>query len=235
MSNSPIDSWQAVWLGQVDYLAAWDLQKRTAESVANGLQPPTLLLLEHPHTYTVGRRGGREHILWDPAQLADRGISVVDVDRGGDVTYHGPGQLVGYPILPLAAHGWQGERLPRADFVGFIRNLEKVIIQVLDRYGIAAHQSTGLTGVWVSLPDHSEAKIASIGVKVDVRGVSQHGFALNVAPDMEYWNGIVACGIDGVQMTSMASIISAAPSLEEIAAITMTAFGEVFQKEVVSS
>ena len=137
------------WLGQIDYHRAWDLQSRLAAQIAAGTQPPTLLLLEHPHTYTIGRRGGQDHILWDVNQRTQAGVTVVEVDRGGDITYHGPGQLVGYPLLPLASPGWQGERLPQADFVGYLRRLEDVLIQTLAAFGLLAERRAGLTGVWL--------------------------------------------------------------------------------------
>jgi lipoyl(octanoyl) transferase len=127
---------ETLFLGQVDYQAAWDLQNRLAAEIAAGQRAPTLLLLEHPHTYTIGRRGGDEHLLWDEARLQAEGASVYHVDRGGDITYHGPGQLVGYPLIPLATLGWQGDRLPQADYVGYVRKLEKVIILTLTRFGI---------------------------------------------------------------------------------------------------
>ena len=110
------------WLGQVDYDTAWAMQAQMAEEIATRQRPPTVLLLEHPPVITIGRRGGRNHILWSDDQLERQGIVVREVDRGGDVTYHGPGQLVGYPLLPLAAPGWAGERLPQADFTGYLRN-----------------------------------------------------------------------------------------------------------------
>jgi lipoyl(octanoyl) transferase len=228
------------WLGQVDYQAAWDLQNRLAAEIAAGQRPPTLLLLEHPHTYTIGRRGGDEHLLWDEAHLRAEGVSVYHVDRGGDITYHGPGQLVGYPLIPLATPGWQGDRLPQADYVGYVRKLEQVIILTLARFGLVAAQRESKTGVWLPgevwarclrcdpgmLP--APAKIASIGVKVDSRGITRHGFALNVNPDMHYWQGIVPCGLDGVVMAAMADFIDPAPPMQSVAHIAAQIFGEVF-------
>jgi lipoyl(octanoyl) transferase len=149
--------------------------------------------LEHPPVITIGRRGSRNHILWSDGQLDRQGIAVREVDRGGDVTYYGPGQLVGYPVLPLAAPGWAVDRLPRADFTGYLRKLEQAIIQLLARLGIAAGQRQGLTSVWVPANvwgkgircdpklNPAPAKIASIGVKVDGKGISRHGFALNIS------------------------------------------------------
>jgi len=228
-------------LGLISYEAAWKLQDRLAGEIARGERPPALLLLEHPHTYTFGRRGKAENLLWDPEELARRGISVHWVDRGGDVTYHGPGQLVGYPLLPLAGPGWINDRIPQTDFVGYIRRLEQMLIQVLEDFGIHAGQRTGLTGVWVPgrepgrVPGENEAaassrpgKIASIGVKVDVRGVSRHGFALNVAPDMAYWEGIIPCGLQDVPMVGMADFLTPVPSMGEVMDQTARIFGHTF-------
>jgi lipoate-protein ligase B len=167
------------------------------------------------------------------------GIAIHWVDRGGDVTYHGPGQLVGYPLLPLGRVDSQN-RLPQADYVGYVRNLEKVIITALARLGLAAGQRKGLTGVWIQADVHSRcprckpedrrkpAKIAAIGVKVDARGVSRHGFALNVNPDMEYWDGIIACGLQDEPIVSLADLFPEPPPMERVKAEVVKAFEEVF-------
>lgn len=223
-------------LGRIDYQRAWDLQKAWASEIAAGTRPPTLLLLEHPHVYTFGRRGHEENLLWDAEERARHKVQVVWVDRGGDVTYHGPGQLVGYPLLPLAPGGLQGgaatprgPRLPQADFVGYLRRLEQVIIRTLAHFGLRGFPIKGMTGVWVQ-PEgmQSPAKIAAIGVKVDVHGISQHGFALNVAPDMTYWQGIIGCGLKGHAVTSMADCLRTVPTVEVVSDVLITAFGEVF-------
>ena len=197
-------------LGLIDYEQAWKLQQEYAAEIAEGKRLPTLLLLEHPNVYTFGRMGNADNLLWREAQLQERGIKVHWVDRGGDVTYHGPGQLVGYPLLPLGrpevssaqlgvpmvgggrANASGEMRIPQADYVGYIRKLEEVLIVALARFGLAAGQMPGLTGAWIQpdvasrcprcRPEDREkpAKIAAIGVKVDARGVSRHGFALNV-------------------------------------------------------
>ena len=228
-------------LGITDYEQAWKLQEQLAARVATGDSPPVLLLLEHPHTFTLGRRASLENLLWDQTELERRGISVHWVDRGGDITYHGPGQLVGYPILPLAKAGWQGARLPQADFIGYLRKLEKTIILTLMHWGIAAGQVNGKTGVWVQ-PDMASrcprcdpeklktpAKIASIGVKIDVHGVSHHGFALNINPDPQYWQGIIPCGLTDVTMISLADLLGEAPPMasvmDEVAKTFMNVFG----------
>jgi len=221
-------------LGLVAYRTAWALQKTWAAEIAAGARPPTLLLLEHPHIYTFGRRGREENLLWDARECARRGVDLAWVDRGGDVTYHGPGQLVGYPLLPLAPGGLRAEaaparaRLPRADYVGYLRRLEEVIIQALAEFGLPAFPVAGMTGVWVRSGGGEPAKIAAIGVKVDVRGVSRHGFALNVAPDMTYWQGIIGCGLRGRAVTSMAQALEAPPPMPAVRSAVIRAFGRVF-------
>ncbi|HSO13532.1 MAG TPA: lipoyl(octanoyl) transferase [Anaerolineales bacterium] len=242
-------------LGLIEYEAAWKLQDQYAMGIAEGKRPPTLLLLEHPHVYTFGRRGKQENLLWGESQLKEKGIGIHWVDRGGDVTYHGPGQLVGYPLLPLGsphpqplreAPHWdsqeeRGVRIPDADYVGYVRKLEKVIITALARFGLAAGQRQGLTGVWIQADVHSRcvrcrpedrnkpAKIAAIGVKVDARGVSRHGFALNVNPDMEYWDGIIACGLQDEPIVSLADLFPEPPSMERVKQEVTKAFEEVFE------
>jgi lipoate-protein ligase B len=228
-------------LGVMEYEAAWRLQDRLATEIAAGQRPATLLLLEHPHTYTFGRRGHIENLLWDEADLRRRGIAVHWVDRGGDVTYHGPGQLVGYPLLPLVASGLTLEasgdslRLPQADYVGYIRRLEQTLILALARLGVPAFQVEGMTGVWVSrMPsedaaqDASPAKIGAIGVKVDARGVTRHGFALNVNPDMSFWEGIIGCGLVGYPITCLAEIMHPSPGMDAVAEAVMSAFARTY-------
>ncbi|GAB4463179.1 MAG: lipoyl(octanoyl) transferase LipB [Anaerolineales bacterium] len=234
-------------LGMIEYETAWKLQDEYAAEIAGGVRPPTLLLLEHPHVYTFGRRGRQENLLWGEAQLREKGIAIHWVDRGGDVTYHGPGQLVGYPLLPLSptslplGEGQRGEgRIPQADYVGYVRKLEEALIIALANLGIAAGQRPGLTGVWVQADVHSRclrcspqdrqkpAKIAAIGVKVDARGVSRHGFALNVNPDMTYWDGIIACGLQDEAVVSLADLFAEPPSMEQVKAEVTRAFRAVF-------
>lgn len=239
-------------LGLIEYERAWKLQDEYAAEIAEAKRPPTLLLLEHPHVYTFGRRGKQENLLWGESQLKERGITIHWVDRGGDVTYHGPGQLVGYPLLPLGvqtlqtleARDRQASRIPQADYVGYVRKLEKTLIVALARLGLAAGQRSGLTGVWIQADVHSRcprckpedrkkpAKIAAIGVKVDARGVSRHGFALNVNPDMDYWDGIIACGLQDEPIVSLADLFPEPPSMEQVKWEVITAFGEVFDYEM---
>jgi len=233
-------------LGLTPYLEAWDLQQRVAAAIAAGGERPTLILLEHPHTYTFGKRGREEHLLWDEAQRAARQVEVHWVDRGGDVTYHGPGQLVGYPLIPLGRLDGGG-RLPQADYIGFLRRLEEVLIFALGRLGLAGGQLKGLTGVWVQ-PDVASrcprcppaarlrpAKVASIGVKVDAAGVSRHGFALNVAPDMDYWQGIIACGLVDHPAVSLEQLLDPPPHMEQVRQQVAAAFGQVFGMRMVEA
>lgn len=240
MASTETPAWEARWLGRINYEDAWRLQDTFAAEIFAGLRPPTLLLMEHPHIYTIGSRGQDQNVLWDETRLASMDISVSHVDRGGDVTYHGPGQLVGYPLLPLAPRGWVGERLPQADFVGYVRNLERALILALARLGIVGGQRNGLTGVWVAAdvwarcprcdprlkPD--PAKIASIGVKVDSNGISRHGFALNIDTDPIYWQGIVPCGLENVQMANLSDLVDPLPEMAEIREVVLQAFELVF-------
>ena len=232
-------------LGLIEYERAWRLQEEYAAEIAAGQRAPTLLLLEHPHVYTFGRKGHAENLLFEQPELQERGIAVHWVDRGGDVTYHGPGQLVGYPLIPLGRPDTEDEtRVPQADYVGYIRKLEKVLIATLARFGLAGGQRPGLTGVWIQ-PDvasrcarckpedrQKPAKIAAIGVKVDAQGVTRHGFALNVNPDMTYWDGIIACGLAGSPVVSMADLLHEPPEMLDVKDAICEEFGAVFGWEV---
>lgn len=241
-------------LGLIEYDAAWSLQDAYAAEIGQGIRPPTLLLLEHPHVYTFGARGDAENLLWNEEQRKARGVSVRWVDRGGDVTYHGPGQLVGYPLIPLgrvaasnSAEGTAGEhpvQVPRADYVGYVRKLEHTLIRALACLGVPAAQIPHLTGVWVQ-PDvhsrcarcqpeerHKPAKIAAIGVKVDSHGVSRHGFALNVCPDMTYWDGIIACGLADFPPVSLEDLLPVAPDMSAVKRAVITALADVFDLEM---
>ena len=241
-------------LGRVPYAAGLELQRERVAQRKAGEIPDTLLLLEHPHVYTFGRKGHAENLLWGEQQLKQKGIAVHWVDRGGDVTYHGPGQLVGYPLLPLGAPrsspspdggGERGEgRIPEADYVGYIRKLEQTLIVALAQLGIGAGQLSGLTGVWVQADVYSRcprckpedrqkpAKIAAIGVKVDARGISRHGFALNVNPDMAYWDGIIGCGLADYPVVSLADLMASPPDMPKVKKEIIAAFGEVFGCEM---
>ncbi|NOH01515.1 MAG: lipoyl(octanoyl) transferase [Chloroflexi bacterium] len=241
-------------LGLIDYETAWKLQDEYAAEIAEGRRPPTLLLLEHPHVYTFGRKGNAANLLWDEEQLKQRGVSTHWVDRGGDVTYHGPGQLVGYPLIPLkpirpdrsqeesADPDDPADRPVRSDYIGYIRKLEETLIGVLMRYGIASGQIPGKTGVWIQADVHSRcprckpedrqkpAKIAAIGVKVDARGITRHGFALNVNPDMEYWDGIIPCGLNE-PVVSLADLLDPIPAMDDVKAKVGESFRSVFKNE----
>jgi len=262
-------NYEVIDLGLIEYERAWKLQDEYAREIAEGKRAPTLLLLEHPHVYTFGRKGRAENLLWGEEQLKQKGIATYWVDRGGDITYHGPGQLVGYPLLPLGVqslrealprgqtlefqnqeilrqaqdNALESVRIPQADYVGYIRKLEKMLIVTLANLGIAAGQRPGKTGVWIQADVHSRcarckpedrkkpAKIAAIGVKVDARGISRHGFALNVNPDMDYWDGIIACGLQDEPVVSLADLLSPTPAMERVKQEVVTAFTEVFEFE----
>ena len=190
--------------GVVDYREAWDWQVRVADGVRDGSQPETLLLLEHPHTYTRGRLAPDSDLLLDAATLAERGITVVETDRGGLITYHGPGQLVAYPIIRLRGRGgphW------------YVRTLEQVIISVLADFGLTATTVDGRTGVWTS---DGQRKIAAIGVKI-AGGVAYHGFAINVDPELAMFDGIVPCGITDRAVTSMVAELGRAVDVDAVA------------------
>lgn len=177
-------------LGTVPYDAAWDLQKRLTQARWHDVIPDTLLLLQHPHTYTLGRRGKMENILLDQAELDRRGIAVYQVDRGGDVTYHGPEQLVAYPILKLPPD--------RLDYVRYIRDVERALLAAVHDLGVPAHLQEGYSGVWVG-----DEKVCAIGVKIDAHGITSHGVALNVNTDLSYFGHIIPCGITDKGVTSL--------------------------------
>jgi lipoyl(octanoyl) transferase len=178
-------------LGLVDYESALAIQKQTETAVKSGIQPDTLLLLEHPHTLTIGRRGDSSSIFLDQEQLRSRNVTLFETNRGGKVTYHGLGQVVGYPIINLSPD--------REDVHRYVRDLEEVLIRTMSDFGIRAFRIDGLTGV------HTErGKIAAIGVHI-ARWVTTHGFALNVNTDLSYFNLIIAC--DGEPVTSMEELL----------------------------
>ena len=179
-------------LGTIPYREAWDLQRRLVEERREDRRPDTLVLLEHPPVYTLGRRAETSNVLMDAAALDAAGIDVVEVDRGGDVTYHGPGQLVAYPILRLA-----GTR----DVVDYVRTLEAAAIRAVAELGVAATTREGLTGVWVG-----REKLVAIGVRVAAGGITSHGLALNVDPDLTHFGGIVPCGLTSEGVCSLPSL-----------------------------
>jgi lipoate-protein ligase B len=210
-------------LGRVDYQQAWELQRDLVRRRASGEIADTLLLLEHPPVYTTGRRGPGSNLRL-PARLL--GAPLVQTDRGGDITFHGPGQLVGYPITDLRAAG--------LSIVSYVRRLEDVLLRTLASYGIRAGTECGLTGVWVG-----RNKIAAIGVRVSrplgpASGwITSHGFALNVNVDTAWFDRIVPCGIPDRGVTTMARLLGRSPSLEEVAAETARQFGKVYDRLMV--
>ncbi len=195
----------------MDYTQARQLQASLVETVHDGAQPNTLLLLEHPHVYTRGRLSQPGHLLNDEAALAAAGISVHDTDRGGQITYHGPGQLVGYPILNL--RDWGGP-------LEYVRTLEQIIIATLADFGIDAHTETGLTGVWTA-----SGKIAAIGIKIS-RGVAFHGFAINANTDLSFYANIIPCGIEDRPVTSMAKVLGETVDPEAVRYSLVYQFGK---------
>lgn len=202
-------------LGRLEYGAALQLQKETELAVRDGRQPDTLLLLEHPHTLTVGRRGDNAGILMSPELLAARGVTVFETNRGGKITYHGLGQLVGYPIINLSPE--------REDVHRYVRELEEVLIRTLADFEIKAFRLEGFTGVHTS-----RGKVAAIGVHI-ARWVTTHGFALNVNTDLSYFNLIIAC--DGEQVTSMDDLLGHEVDMREVEDRLAARFAEVFEME----
>ena len=205
--------------GLVDYAAALELQKAKVAQRKAGTIPDTLLLLEHPHVYTLGRNAREQNILASPEFLASRGAQVFHTDRGGDVTYHGPGQLVGYPILDLTQH--------RRDIAWYMRSLEEVFILTARHFGVEAGRSAGAAGVWVG-----NDKLVAMGVHLS-RWVTSHGFAMNVNTDLRYFEWIVPCGLQGKGVTSLAKLLGRPVDLENVAERVVENFGTVFGMEMV--
>jgi lipoyl(octanoyl) transferase len=217
----PPDPPQDVWptrfefevrdLGRLDYREAWDVQRATHAAVAEGGTPPTLLLVEHPPVITFGRKGGREHLLVPEDDLRARGFALYDIERGGDVTYHGPGQLVGYPIFPV------GRRVR-----DFLRGLEQALVAAIATYGVRTEGSPGYAGVWAG-----DAKVVAIGVAVQ-RHVSFHGFAMNVHTDLSHFDTIVPCGIHDKAVTSLSALLGRPVTLAEVKPRVVDAFRATF-------
>ena len=211
----------AIPLGLLDYQAAYDLQRRLHAQVVAGELPDLLLLLEHPHVYTLGRRGQQSHILAPDDMLTQLGVETHFTDRGGETTYHGPGQLVGYPIFNLRRWGGGVRK--------YVQTLEQTLIAALAAeygYGIAAYSEGKPTGVWVG-----DAKIAAIGVRVS-RSVTMHGFALNVCPDLSFFDHIVPCGMPGARVTSMAQELGQEIAVSDVIPVIAQAFGGEFGIDV---
>lgn len=202
-------------LGRVEYGAALVVQKETELAVKAGQQPDTILLLEHPHTLTVGRRGDSAGILMSPESLEARGVTVFESNRGGKITYHGLGQIVGYPIINLSPD--------REDVHRYVRDLEEVLIHTLSDFEIQAFRIEGLTGVHTA-----RGKVAAIGVHI-ARWVTTHGFALNVNTDLSFFNLIIAC--DGEQVTSMDDLLGHEVDMNEVEDRIVAHFADVFGME----
>ena len=188
-------------LGSVSYMMAWDMQKELVARMAGGEEPETLLLLEHPHTYPIGKPGGWEHLIATSQMLEVLEAVVLETDRGGDITYHGPGQIVGYPLLDL--------RQMSGDVHWYLRTIEETLIGVLAEYGLEGERESDYTGVWCQ-----DAKVAAIGVKIS-QGITMHGFALNVNSDLSYFDLIIPCGIKGRQVTSLQQLLGGPIDMDE--------------------
>ena len=229
-------------LRRTDYATALDLQRSLVELRKQGRIADTLLLLEHNPVITLGRNTNKKNLIAPPALLAQKGVELHETDRGGDVTFHGPGQLVGYPIFDLRSFA------PRMGAVEYVRNIEEVLIRSCGDLGIPCQRIAGLTGVWTQMPQglnpdgrndadqrFSERKIAAIGVHIS-RAVTSHGFALNVTTDLDYFKLIVPCGISDKAVTSIEQEIEtrrqSMPSMEEVINLVSTNFGRVFHRQI---
>ena len=201
--------------GRVGYPEALELQAALVEQRKSGRVPDTLLLLEHPHVVTLGSSGGHGHLLLTPGELAARGIGVHEAGRGGDVTYHGPGQLVGYPILDL--------KPDRRDLHAYLRSLEAVLIAALRSFGITGERDESATGVWAG-----GAKVAAIGIRVSSGWITSHGFALNANTDLSYFDAIVPCGLHGRRVTSISRLLGREVTPEAVAPALVSAMVEEF-------
>jgi lipoyl(octanoyl) transferase len=205
----------AAWLGRIDYPEAWSWQRELFMARLDGDIGDSIMLLEHPPTYTLGRRALEQDVRYDPVERALRGIALYHVDRGGRATYHGPGQLVGYPILRL------GERY---DVVTYLRKLEEVLIRTAADLGVGASRDERNTGVWVG-----SNKLGAIGVKI-TRGISMHGFAFNVSTDLSMFEGIVPCGLSDRGVTSIEAQTGRKHALKEVAALVAGNLSSVFDR-----
>lgn len=208
------------WLGRVPYADALALQEGLVAERRSGSIPDTLLLLEHPHVITLGAASSTDHVLVDEKERTERSIELFATGRGGDVTYHGPGQLVGYPILDLSPD--------RRDLHRYLRDLEEVLIRALATWGVEAYRAQGLTGVWTA-----GGKVAAIGVRVSSGWITSHGFALNVHTDLSFFRTIVPCGLSDREVTSLARETGRALGLEEVRGAVVQAFAGVFGAAIV--
>jgi len=208
--------------GVIPYGAALEMQDELVRRRREEVVPDQLVLLEHPHVITVGRGSREGHILASEEERTLRGVELFEAGRGGDVTYHGPGQLVGYPILALE----EGRR----DLHRYLRDLEEVLIRALATLGIRGERVSGLTGVWAA-----GAKVAALGVRVSSGWITSHGFALNVRTDLSYFGTIVPCGIEDREVTSLERILGPEGVIPDPVSLLVPPFCEVFQREVIST
>ena len=221
MENQSISRKLTVFdLGLIDYKKAWDLQLDIHQKRRTGEIEDVLLICEHPHTYTLGKIAERENLLFSEKQLEEKQISVYDIDRGGDITYHGPGQIVGYPIINL--EDW------KKDTHLYLRALEEILIRVCAEYGLNSVRNDEYTGVWIN-----NRKICAIGIKVS-RWVTMHGFAFNVNTDLSLFNGIIPCGIQEKSVTSLSSELERTIRIEEVKNKVINIFKDVFEYNVIS-
>ncbi len=211
------------YLGRVGYAAAVALQEAAVAGLRRGEGPEKLLLLEHPHVYTLGRNAAEADVVAGADWLRGRGVEVAETNRGGQVTYHGPGQLVGYPILNLDPD--------RRDIRRYVADLQRALVGAVAELGVEAHPGGGPAhiGVWVG-----EAKLASIGVHIS-RWITSHGFALNVATDLSYFSGIVPCGLPGIEMTSLERLLGRSVPLAEVAEACARHCAAVFGRDLVAA
>lgn len=209
---------QVIRTGRQEYRACWKLQQRLAAARRAGQVPDLLLLVEHPPTYTIGRRGTRDNLLIDEARLRQVGATCLEVDRGGDITFHGPGQLVVYAIIDLGLTNRSVRR--------YVENLEQVVIETLRHYGLEATIDPAYPGVWLG-----RDKIAAIGISIH-HGVSYHGFALNIAPDLRYFDYMIPCGIPDRGATSLERELGRKVDADEVANLIIEQFAARFQVEI---
>jgi lipoate-protein ligase B len=201
-------------LGLIDYKEAWDLQKYIFNLRYQGKIPDVFLLLEHPNTYTLGKVADKKNLIGSENYLNENNISVYDIDRGGDITFHGPGQIVGYPIINL--NDWE------KDTHKYLRALEELIIKTCSKYGINSERNTKYTGVWIE-----NRKIAAIGIKIS-RWITMHGFAFNVNTDLSLFTGIIPCGITDKEVTSLQKELSRPVPVQEVKKLLLENFVEIF-------
>ena len=210
-------------LGLVEYGAAWELQRRIVAARKADAVPDVLLLCEHPHVITLGRNGKLANLRASDDVLRQMGVAFLETDRGGDITYHGPGQLVGYPILNLAEI--------RRDVAWYMRSLEEAMIRATAEFDIVSRRVDGRTGVWVDLPNgQGEEKIAAIGVHLS-RWVTSHGFAYNVSTDLRYFDLIVPCGIADKRATSLEKLLGRGVAMQEVSSRVASHLGEMLSLE----